>query len=64
MKIIFLILLLIAIDVYFYLGTVSSVKSIFRSSFFELIYWFIAVSSYVYIIYLTGFVDDPKSLSN
>ena len=64
MKIIFLILLLIAIDVYFYLGTVSSIKSIFRSSFFELIYWFIAVSSYLYIIYLTGFVDDPKSLSN
>ena len=64
MKIIFLILLLIAIDVYFYLGTVSSVKSIFRSSFFELIFWFLAVSYYVYIIYLTGFVDDPKSLSN
>jgi len=64
MKIIFLILLLVGIDVYFYLGTASSIKSIFRSSVFELIYWLIAVSSYVYIIYLTSFVDDPKSLSN
>ena len=64
MKIIFLILLLVAIDVYFYIGTVSSIKSILRSSVFELVYWFIAVSSYVYIIYLTSFVDDPKGLSN
>ena len=64
MKITFLILLLVAIDVYFYLGTVSSIKSIFRSSVFEIIYWFIAVSSYVYIVYLISFVDDPKSLSN
>ena len=56
--------MLVGIDVYFYLGTASSIKSIFRSSVFELIYWLIAVSSYVYIIYLTSFVDDPKSLSN
>lgn len=64
MKIIFLILLLIAIDVYFYLGTVSSIKSIFQSSIFELIYWFIAISTYLYIIYLTSRAYDPKSISN
>lgn len=64
MKIIFLILLLILIDVYFYLGTLSSIKSIFHSSLFELIYWFIAISSYLYIIYLTSFVDDSKSIYN
>ena len=61
MKIISLILLLIAIDVYFYLGTVSSIKSIFQSSIFELIYWFIAISSYVYIIYLIFFVAGSNS---
>ena len=61
MKIIFLILLLIAIDIYFYLGTVSSIKSIFNSSVFELTYWFIAISSYVYIFYLTVFVAGSNS---
>ena len=61
MKIIFLILLLIAIDVYFYLGTVSSIKSIFQSSIFELIYWFIAISTYAYIIYLIFFVAGTNS---
>ena len=61
MKIIFLILLLIAIDIYFYLGTVSSIKSIFNSSVFDLIYWFIAISSYVYIFYLTVFVAGSDS---
>ena len=64
MKVIFLILLLIVIDVYFYLGIVSSIKSIFQSSIFELIYWFIAVSTYLYIIYLTSNAYDPKSISN
>ncbi len=61
MKIIFLILLLIAIDIYFYLGTASSIKSLFNSSVFELIYWFIAISSYVYIFYLTVFLAGTNS---
>ena len=56
MKITFLILLLIAIDVYFYLGTVSILNPFFQSSIFELIYWFIAICSYAYIIYLIFFV--------
>ena len=63
MKIIFLILILISIDIYFYLGTMSNIKSVFHYPVLEIIYWFIAVSSYVYIVYLTSFSDETKSIS-
>ena len=64
MKIAFLILLLFLIDIYFYLGAISSFKNSTSYSILSILYWVISLCAYAYILYLIAFTNEPKSISN
>ena len=52
MKILTIILFLFVIDIYFYLGTISTIKSFVNNSIYPIGYWFISALIYAAIFYV------------
>jgi len=55
MKLLTIIILLLLIDIYFYLGTISVIEKFFNNTiFYKLLYWFLSISIYIVIIYVVN----------
>ena len=58
MKILPLIIFLLIIDIYFYIGTATTVKTFFNSSIYKLLYWLVSFSLYVSVIFVANTFKD------
>ena len=64
MRILFIILFLLVIDLYFYYGTLSTINKLFsNTTFYKILYWFFSVSVYVLIVYVATSNLSNKTLS-
>ena len=55
MKLLTIIIILLLIDIYFYLGTISVIEKFFNNTiFYKLLYWFLSISIYIVIIYVVN----------
>ena len=64
MRILFIILFLLVIDLYFYFGTLSTInKFLSNTTFYKILYWFFSISVYVLIVYVVTSNLSSKTLS-
>ena len=64
MRILFIILFLLVIDLYFYFGTLSTInKFLSNTTFYKILYWFFSISIYILIIYAATSNLSNKTLS-
>ena len=52
MKILLIIFFIFVIDLYFYLGTISTIKSLVNNSIYPIFYWLISALIYAAILYV------------